>query len=324
MNRLVIIDGHAILHRAFHAMPPLTTHEGQMVNAVYGFLAMMLKIVEDFTPTFLIVCFDRPKPTLKKQMYVGYQAHRPKMETSLSSQIPILHELLEYMGVSIYEMDGYEADDVMGTIVKKCAMHNDQSLIEEIIIVTGDRDILQLVSDNVKVCMPVVGLTQVKVYGEDEVVEKFGITASQIIDYKALVGDQSDNYPGVPGIGPKTAKDLLIKYQTLENLYNHLFELKNERIKKILAENTESAALGKKLATMITDAPLEIDFERARIRRWDSPDIMAKFEELEFRSLIPRLMGKTNNKKQITDKKEQSIKNAKKAEESGKQQMSLF
>ncbi|OGG13232.1 hypothetical protein A3D77_00740 [Candidatus Gottesmanbacteria bacterium RIFCSPHIGHO2_02_FULL_39_11] len=322
MNRLIIIDGHAILHRAFHAMPPLTTHDGTLVNAVYGFVAMMLKIVEDFKPSYLIVCFDRPKPTLKKQMYVGYQANRPKMDNELSPQIPIVHELLEYMGISIYEMDGYEADDIMGTIVKKILSEKDtkrksEKEIQETIIVTGDRDILQLVNENVKVCMPVLGLNQVKVYGENEVKDKFGITPLQMIDYKALVGDQSDNYPGVPGIGPKTAKNLLTQFGTLENLYKHLDEVKNERIRKILSENSESAALSKKLATMITDAPIKVNFQKAKIRKWDSPDIMAKFEEMEFRSLIPRLMGKTENKKQITNNKEQK-------EENQKQQMSLF
>ena len=322
MNRLIIIDGHAILHRAFHAMPPLTTHDGTLVNAVYGFVAMMLKIVEDFKPSYLIVCFDRPKPTLKKQMYVGYQANRPKMDNELSPQIPIVHELLEYMGISIYEMDGYEADDIMGTIVKKILSEKDtkrksEKEIQETIIVTGDRDILQLVNENVKVCMPVLGLNQVKVYGENEVKDKFGIIPLQMIDYKALVGDQSDNYPGVPGIGPKTAKNLLTQFGTLENLYKHLDEVKNERIRKILSENSESAALSKKLATMITDAPIKVNFQKAKIRKWDSPDIMAKFEEMEFRSLIPRLMGKTENKKQITNNKEQK-------EENQKQQMSLF
>jgi DNA polymerase-1 len=316
MNRLIIIDGHAILHRAFHAIPPLTTSDGTLVNAVYGFASMLLRIVEDFHPTHLMVCFDRPKPTIKKQMYVGYHAKRPKMDEGLSSQISLVHDLLTTMGVSMYELDGYEADDVMGTIVEK--VKTSKKIIDEVIIVTGDRDILQLVSDKVKVCMPIMGLTKVKLYGVKDVVEKFGITPTQMVDYKALVGDQSDNYPGVPGIGPKTAKDLLERYTTLENLYTHIGELKNERVKKILAENTESAALGKKLAAMLIDAPVEINFDKSQVRRFDSHDIMAKFEEYGFRSLIPRLMGspppKKTVEKPIVEKKEDPKKN----------QMSLF
>jgi DNA polymerase-1 len=320
MQRLVIIDGHAILHRAYHALPPLTTSTGEQVNAVFGFISMLLRVISDLKPDYLAVAFDRPKPTFRKQLYVGYQAKRPKMDSELVPQIEIVHKVLNEMGIQIFEMDGYEADDVIGTIAERIKNHELRIKNNgfDTIVVTGDRDLLQLIDDKTKIYMPVKGLSESKLYGEKEVEEKFGIKPEQIVDYKALVGDASDNYPGVPGIGPKAASSLLSCFSTLEELYEHLGNVKSENIRKKLAENAESAGMAKKLATIIRDVPIVIDLEKCRLSDFDRPNVHKTFEDLEFRSLIPRLSG--NNRKQIKDNIQQITDNKKKTV----QQTTLF
>src|SRR3989344_3525742 len=202
MNKLVLIDGNAILHRAYHAIPPLTSRTGEPINAVYGLVSMLLKTIDDLKPSHLAVCFDRPEPTFRKKIYQAYQAQRPETEESLSSQFAKAKEVLDSMRIKIFEMPGYEADDLIGTIAEKSVK------INEVVIVTGDRDILQLVDDRkkIRVFMPIVGLSNGRVFKEEDVFSKLGVLPNQIIDYKALVGDASDNYPGVFGIGPKTAE----------------------------------------------------------------------------------------------------------------------
>lgn len=320
MQRLVIIDGHAILHRAYHALPPLTTSTGEQVNAVFGFISMLLRVISDLKPDYLAVAFDRPKPTFRKQLYVGYQAKRPKMDSELVPQIEIVHKVLNEMGIQIFEMDGYEADDVIGTIAERIKNHELRIKNNgfDTIVVTGDRDLLQLIDDKTKIYMPVKGLSESKLYGEKEVEEKFGIKPEQIVDYKALVGDASDNYPGVPGIGPKAASSLLSCFSTLEELYEHLGNVKSENIRKKLAENAESAGMAKKLATIIRDVPIVIDLKKCRLSDFDRPNVHKTFEDLEFRSLIPRLSG--NNRKQIKDNIQQITDNKKKTV----QQTTLF
>lgn len=305
----MVIDGNAILHRAFHALPPLTTKEGELVNAVFGFTSMILRLLSDLRPGYIIVTFDRPTPTFRKALYAGYQAQRPKMDDGLSSQIQIVHTVVETMGIPIYEMDGYEADDVIGTIVEKVRNQNleresvgkdmNEGNFIESIIVTGDRDILQLVDSRTRVYMPIKGLTEAKMYGEKEVEEKFGIKPHQVVDYKSLVGDASDNYPGVAGIGPKTASSLIQRFGTLENIYTHLGDIENERVRLLLAENAEAAGLAKKLATITKDVPISLEIEKSKVRNYDRPHIHKLFEDLEFSSLIGRLS---------TDFKETSLK----------------
>lgn len=286
MEKLVLIDGNAILHRAYHAYPPLSNSSGQLTNAVYGFSAMFLKILEDQKPDYIVVCFDRPKPTFRKQMYAGYQATRPQMADDLSSQISLVHDVLHKMNVQIFEVDGYEADDLIGTI----ASHFDKNGYE-VIIVTGDRDMMQLVSPKVKVLMPIVGVTKTELYDEHKVEEKFGVTPQQIVDYKALVGDASDNYPGVAGIGPKGASNLIKTYGTLENIYEHLDEIKekNAGLALKLASGAESAGMAKQLATIITDAPVTIDFKTCTVKGLDRTGLEEEFDRLEFKSLAKRI-----------------------------------
>lgn len=313
MERLVLIDGHAILHRAFHALPPLTTSTGKMVNAVFGFTSMLLRVINDLKPTHLVVVFDRPKPTFRKKMYAEYQAKRPKMDESLVPQIEIIHKVVSEMAIPIYEMDGYEADDLIGTIVKKTDL-------DEIVIVTGDRDLLQLVDKKTKAYMPVKGISESKLYGEEEVEEKFGVKPSQIVDYKALVGDSSDNYSGVAGIGPKTATNLLSRFKTLEELYEQVHKVESDKVRKALEENKESAEMAKKLATIVTDIPIEVDLEKCKLPNFDRPNVYHLFEILEFRSLIPRLSGGIrNNELRINKQKKEE-----KSEENRVQQTTLF
>jgi len=304
MEKLVIIDGNAIVHRAFHALPPMNTEDGQLTNAVYGFFAMLLKLLNDLKPEYLIVCFDRPKPTFRKSMYVGYQAKRPKMSDDLVPQIDLLHRVLEKAKIEHFEIDGYEADDIIGTIATQSAAKNLQA-----IIVSGDRDMLQLVNQKVLVLAPISGITKMLLFDEDKIKEKYGLKPTQFIDYKALVGDSSDNYPGVTGIGPKTASNLLNKYDTFKNLYKHISELP-ENIGSKLATDAEQAALAKKLATIVTDAPVKMDLEKAKVGKIDKVGLLEAFKELGFKTLMGRVLvqtipvekpNKKEEKKEISD-----------------------
>lgn len=300
MDKLVIIDGNAIIHRAFHALPPMNTQDGKQTNAVYGFFSMLLKLIADLKPKYLVVCFDRPKPTFRKQMYVGYQAKRPKMSDDLVPQIDLLHKVLEKAKIEHFEIDGYEADDIIGTIASQSKKTNLNT-----IIVSGDRDMLQLVDDNVFVLAPISGITKMALFTKEKVKEKYDLDASQFIDYKALVGDSSDNYPGVLGIGPKTASELLNRYGNFENLYQHIAQLP-ENIAVKLAEDAEQAALAKKLATIVTDAPVKIKFEKAKISNISEQGLIEAFEELGFRSLMARIPKKDNEAKK---EKKEAVKN---------------
>ena len=285
MDKLIIIDGNAIVHRAFHALPPMNTQDGKLTNAVYGFFAMLLKLLNDLKPEYLIVCFDKKAPTFRKQMYVGYQAKRPKMSDDLAPQIDLLHKALEKAKIEHFEVDGYEADDIIGTIATQSAKKNLQA-----IIVSGDRDMLQLVNHKVLVLFPISGITKMALFDEEKVKEKYGLKASQFIDYKALVGDSSDNYPGVAGIGPKTAAELINKYNTFENLYKHISELP-ENIASKLAIDAEQAALAKKLATIVTNAPVKMDLEKAKVGKIDKVGLLEAFKELGFKTLMGRVLA---------------------------------
>ncbi|KKR39497.1 MAG: polymerase protein, partial [Candidatus Woesebacteria bacterium GW2011_GWB1_40_101] len=242
MSKLILIDGNAILHRAYHALPPLTSKKGEPIGAVYGFISMLLRVVQDLKPTHITVAFDTAKPTFRHVAYVGYQAQRPRVDSELGSQFKIAKEVLESFGIPTFAAPGFEADDVIGTLAFQALTINHQPL--EIIIVTGDRDLLQLVDEKTKVYMPIKGLTDAKLFGKDEVVERLGVNPEQVVDYKALVGDQSDNYSGVSGVGPKTTISLIEKYGTLEEIYKHLGDLP-EKLGKNLAQGAENAGLSK-------------------------------------------------------------------------------
>ena len=280
MEKLVLIDGNAIVHRAFHALPPLHAHKGMPTNAVYGFFAMVLKVINDLRPKYLVVTFDRAAPTFRQQMFVGYQAQRPKMKDELSTQFKLLHEILENAKFKIFEVDGYEADDMIGTIAN-------QAKDLDVIILSGDRDLLQLVNGHVMMIAPITGVTKMILFNKDKVVEKYGLDPEQIPDYKALVGDPSDNYPGVAGIGPKTASDLIKKFDSLENLYQRLSEVA-PKIAEKLAIDAEQSALAKKLATIDVDAPIKFVLDQAKTDDIDEKSLLKNFKKLGFNSLINR------------------------------------
>ena len=283
MQKLVIIDGNAILHRAYHALPPLTDAKGEVVNAVYGFFSMLLKVIAEQKPDYLAVCFDRSKPTIRQSIYVGYHAHRPQMPDDFVGQISKVDEALEKMKVNIYAVDGYEADDVIGTISKV----DDKENIETV-IVTGDRDLLQLVDNHTKVLMLITGMTKTALFDEAAVEEKYGVHPKQFIDYKALIGDNSDGYPGVSGIGPKTAASLLQQFHTFEGLYEHLNEIP-EKQRLQLATDAEQAALAKTLATIIRDVPMQFKPQDCASKNFDIQGLHEAFEKLNFKSLNKRL-----------------------------------
>lgn len=286
MKKLVLIDGNAILHRAYHALPPsLTTPDGQPVNAVYGFFSMFIKILEDQKPKHIIVCFDRAKPTFRQELFAGYHENRPQMADDLVSQVIIIHDVLEKMGVEIFEVDGYEADDLIGTLSYQAVKGDDPM---EVIIVTGDRDMLQLVNGHVKVLMPILGITNMTLMDEKAVEAKYGVKPSQFIDYKALTGDASDNYPGVAGIGPKTASALLREFGTFDALYRQLDKV-SAKIAGLLATDAEQAAMAKKLATILTDAPITLDRKKCETSKFNIQAAKEAFEKLGIKSLQKRL-----------------------------------
>ncbi len=314
MQKLVLIDGNAIIHRAFHALPLLNNGEGTPTNAVYGFFTMLFKIVDDLKPEYLIVCFDKAAPTFRKQMYVGYQATRPKISDDLSPQFEIVHKALDEAKVKHFEIDGYEADDLIGTISKKAKAKDLQT-----IIVSGDRDLLQLVNSKVLMLAPIIGMTKMTLFDETKVKEKYGLEPHQLIDYKALVGDASDNYPGVTGIGPKTASGLLNKFHTLEGVYQHISELPQAQQEK-LANDAEQAALAKKLATIVLDAPVNLDEDEAKIDKIDKEALKKVFENLGFRSLLNRVLKEVEVRKDV--QKFSFVKTSEDKEDSG--QMNLL
>lgn len=284
MPKLLLIDGHAILHRAYHALPPLTNRTGTQTNAVYGFTTMLLRVLEDLAPTHLAVAFDLPTPTFRQQQYTSYQAKRPEMEGNLKEQIPLVHELLDALKICYFEVPGYEADDVIGTLARDPAVGRD-----DVIIITGDRDMLQLINDKVKVCVPVKGFAQTKIYDPDAVVGEFGVTPSQWVDVKALKGDASDNYPGVRGIGPKTAQNLIAKFKTLENVYKNLENIDKKTAIR-LANGIEMAGMSQKLAKIVTDVPIHLDLDKSDINNINWPNGTKYMREiLGFKSIADKI-----------------------------------
>lgn len=283
MGKLLLIDGNAIMHRAYHAYPPLTNPKGEYISIVYGFFTMLFMVLQEQKPECLAVCFDMEKPTFRQSLFAGYHADRQSLPDDFVPQIGLLHELLQIMGVQIFELSGYEADDVIGTISTQAKKDG-----AEVVILSGDRDLLQLVNSHVKVLMPLIGISKTALFDEAAVEEKYGVKTSQFVDYKALIGDASDGYPGVAGIGPKTASKLLQEHGTFESLYENIDKLP-EKIALKLATDAEQAALAKKLATIITDVPVQFDLGKCACSTFDIKALRKAFKEHEFKSLLARL-----------------------------------
>src|SRR3989344_5951783 len=283
METLLLIDGNAIMHRAFHALPPLTSKDGTPTNVIYGFISMTYKVITDFKPDYVAAAFDTPEPTFRNKMYKEYQANRPKAEDSFIKQIPLVKEALDKANVFRVEKPGYEADDVIGTITK---IFNNAKV--RVIILTGDKDIMQLVNENTYVIAPLVGLSNTKIYDTTEVERRLDVSPSQIPDFKALSGDPSDNYPGAQGIGPKTASSLLSQFHTLEEIYNNIDALKSEKIKNTLAAEKENVLMSKKLATIKCDVDITVDINQLKFKGF-SQDLKEFLEKYQINSLVKRL-----------------------------------
>jgi DNA polymerase-1 len=299
-EKFIIIDGNALIHRSFHALPPLTTKSGQMVNAVYGFTSVLLKAIKEFKPAFIALTFDRKEKTFRHEDYKEYKATRIKAPDELYEQIPLAKEVAAAMNIPIYEKAGFEADDLIGTLSKKVG-----SDIEKI-IVTGDMDTLQLINDSTKVYAMSRGLSDSVTYDEQAVMARFGLKPEQMIDYKALRGDPSDNIPGVKGIGEKTAIELLQEFKTLDGVYEYVGQIKNlkskvekdkkikERILSLLDDHKEEAYMSRNLAEIKCDVEIAFSLADLRFSGFDRENAAALFSKFEFKSLLPRLQSITN------------------------------
>jgi DNA polymerase-1 len=303
---LILIDGNALIHRSYHALPPLSTKKGELVNAVYGFTVTLLSVLEKFKPEYIAASFDLSGPTFRHEKFDGYKGTRVKAPDELYAQIPRVKEVVEAFNIPIYEKAGFEADDVIGTLSRQAVEQNEDV---EVVIVTGDRDALQLINDRVKVFTMRKGVKDVVLYDHAGVVAKYGLEPEQLKDFKGLCGDSSDNIPGVKGIGEKGAIGLLQKYGSLENVYASLEEISGA-LKKKLEEGKESAFLSKELGTIDTHAPVELDFDRCITHDFERNKVAKLFQELGFYSLAKRLPG-AENKGQETRSKEQKSKKSK-------------
>ncbi|MBU1130232.1 DNA polymerase I, partial [Patescibacteria group bacterium] len=221
MSRLLIIDGHAVIHRAYHSIPKNLTYNGQVVNALYGFYSMLLSSISQLNPKYLIICLDSPGPTFRDKEYIAYRAQRQPSDPELISQLPLVKQTLEEITIPSFALGGYEADDIIATIAK-----NKAPLVSKVTIITGDKDLMQLVNTKTQLFMPIRGISQTKTFFIKDVKQKLGIYPKQVVDMKALMGDPSDNYPGVHGIGPKTATTLLNQYKNLDNIYKNINKIK--------------------------------------------------------------------------------------------------
>ena len=293
MNRplLVLFDGNAIIHRAYHAFQSsksprqLTVSKtGELVSAVYGFAQMLLKALNELKPTHYAIAFDKKGPTFRHQLYDKYKAHRPPTPPELTNQVHRVRQLVEAFRIPIFELDGYEADDLLGTLSQQASQQDIDT-----IIVTGDADTMQLVSPRVKVLYPRAGrsFSDTTLYDEAGVSEKYGVNAAQIADLKALVGDPSDNIPGVTGIGSKTAVKLIQQFGSVEGIYHHIDDVTPPKLQETLRQQEETARRSKELATIVTQAPVELDLAECQVNRYDQNQVNELLRELEFYSRAP-------------------------------------
>lgn len=319
MKKLLLADGHSLIHRAYHAYPKtLATRTGELTNAVYGFTNILLTAIAEVQPSHLAVTFDLPKPTFRQAMFVGYKRSRVKPDDELIKQIPRVKEVVRALNIPIYEVEGFEADDVIGTIARQAIyqksdirnqisenqkLENQKAI--QVIILTSDRDLMQLIEgEQVAVKMPLRGNKKQEtgnnapsgdIWTEERFISDWGFEPKLLPDYKALAGDQSDDIPGVKGIGEKTAKELVSVYGEINNIYRKLFKgpvlslSKGQALIKKLADGQDSAQLSKKLATIDTAVPIKLDWKQTEIHHYDKDKVLKLFEELQFKSLMKKL-----------------------------------
>lgn len=285
-NKLILIDGNSIAYRAFFALPLLNNDKGVYTNAVYGFTTMLMRLLEQEKPTHIMVAFDAGKTTFRHETYKEYKGGRQKTPPELSEQFPLLRQLLDALQIKHYELENYEADDIIGTLSKRA---NEKDW--EVQVISGDKDMLQLVSENVKVKVTKKGISDVATYTPSSLKEEMEITPEQVIELKALMGDKSDNIPGVPGVGQKTAAKLLKQYETLENLYEHVEEVSGKKLKENLTNHKEDAFMSRELATINQSAPVEIEINDVAYEGYQEDKVRDMFLELGFQSLLNRIDG---------------------------------
>lgn len=285
MSKLVLIDGHSILNRAFYGVPVFANSEGLHTNAVFGFLNILFKIIDEQKPDYLAVAFDVHQPTFRHEMFKEYKGTRKPMLPELREQVPVIKEMLNKMNIKTVELPGYEADDVIGTLSKRGEKEG-----LEVAVISGDRDLLQLASDKITICIPKTkkGQTTVEAYSASDVKETYKVTPTEFIDVKALMGDSSDNIPGVPGIGEKGATAIISQFGSIENAYEHAEEITNTRNKNALLEHYDMAQMSKTLATINIDSPVEVEINQCEFPDIYTSEALEMIKKLEFKSMISR------------------------------------
>ncbi|MBQ7083698.1 MAG: DNA polymerase I, partial [Anaerotignum sp.] len=299
-EKIMLIDGNSIVNRAFYGVPLLTNKEGKYTNGVYGFLNILFKLLDEEHPDYLAVAFDLHAPTFRHKTFDGYKGTRKGMPEELREQMPLLKEVLETMHIPIFEQEGYEADDILGTL---SALAEKNGVLP--VVVSGDRDLLQIAGENLKVRIPKTkgGRTETEDYYAADVLEKYGMTPTEFIDMKALMGDASDNIPGVPGIGEKTAAKIIQQYHDIETAIAHAAEIKPKKASENLAEFQEQARLSKFLATIVRDMPLEWNADGLKIRDMFNGEAYELVKHLEFKSMFSRFEGAVTT----AEKKEEKV-----------------
>lgn len=285
-ERIVIIDGNSLVNRAYYAIQrPMMTKDGLYTQGVYGFLSMLQKIRKDYRPTHMLVAYDRKAPTFRHIEYGEYKAGRRKMPLELAMELPVLKEVLDAMAIKQYEIDGFEADDIIGTTAKMA-----EEAGVEAYIITGDRDALQLATDKTSVVITKKGITEFKLYDDAAMIEEYGFDHQQFIDYKGLRGDTSDNIPGIPGIGEKTATKLILQFGSIENMIAHVDDIENAKLRQKIEEGAQSAMMSKRLATIVTNVPVDYTIEDCRIGEEDRDRLIGLYNKLEFKTYLKKLM----------------------------------
>lgn len=319
MDRLVLIDGNAIIHRAYHAYPlSILTSQGELVNAVYGFTSILLTTLYQLKPKYAAVAFDKKGPTFRHKKYPGYKAHRPKMDQELINQFERVRQVVQTLNLPIFEISGFEADDTIASLAQ-------QAKNQEVVIATGDQDILQLINPQIKVFLPARGKKSAILFNQEVFQQKYGFKPQYLVDFKSLAGDASDEIPGVKGIGPKTAQKLIQAWGTMEQIYQNLNQKKSlpflkETIRQKLLAGFESAKLSKYLAKIVTDIPLKFNLKDCLLLDYNQKKALQLFEELEFKTLIKKLpLNWQEIRKEKTDNLSEAIN-----QKNNDEQMELF
>ena len=291
-KKIVLIDGHSILNRAFYGVPDLTNAKGQHTNAVYGFLNILFKILDEEQPQYLTVAFDVSAPTFRHEMYAAYKGTRKPMLPELREQVPLMKQMLTAMGVKIIEQAGLEADDLLGTLSRRA----EQAGLD-VSIVSGDRDLLQLATEHVKIRIPKTKKTgtEIEDYYAEDVKERYLVTPKEFIDVKALMGDSSDNIPGVAGIGEKGATKLIAEYHSIEEAYAHIEEIKQTRVREALRAHYDMAQMSKALATIKLDCDITYEFSDAKLTDLFTPEAYTLCRELDFKNILSRFSSGPND-----------------------------